>query len=188
MGASQIFGQATAARLSLQLTISGLRLFSKRRTRRWLWLSTSRSDRSALFPGRVRQRHRHVRSTERSAERSCVRRSQTDSVAADHKTFRPVARDTDKSRLTPIRRPSPEVAELADHRRVQRGFQPSARVGGCLETPARLTTDISGPSSALRSTWGSGLNADYTQNRVTFARRVTRNSPLSMNRNHIATP
>ena len=53
----------------------------------------------------------------------------------------------------------PKRAELADHRRTRRGFnprlglsryalQPSARVGWRLETPVRLTTDIGGPSSA----------------------------------------
>ena len=154
-----------------RLKSSGLRLFSKRRTR--LRLSTSRSDRSAAFPGRVRQRRRHSRSTERSAERSCVRRSQTDSVASDHKTFRTVARDTDKSRLIPISRPSAGSGGARRSSPSSKGVQPSARVGGCLETPARLTTDISGPSSAPRSAWGSSLNADCTQKRVTFARRVT---------------
>ena len=49
----------------------------------------------------------HIRSMERSAERSCVPRSQMNSVASDHKTFRIVGRDTDKSRLIPsIERPS----------------------------------------------------------------------------------
>ena len=98
----KFFGQAAAARLSLQLTISDLRLFSKRRTRHRVRLSTSRSGRSEAFPGRVRQRRWHIRSTERSAERSCGRRSQTDSVASDHKTFRTVGRDTDKSQLIPL--------------------------------------------------------------------------------------
>ena len=31
-------------------------------------------------------------------------------------------------------------------------LQPSARVGQCLETPVRLTTDVNDPSSAGRST------------------------------------
>ena len=171
-----------------RLKSSGLRLFSKRRTRRRIRPSTSRSDRSAAFPGRVRQRRRHSRSTERSAERSCVRRSQTDSVASDHKTFRTAARDTDKSRRIPISRPSAGSGGARRSSPSSKGVQPSARVGGCLETPARLTADISGPSSAPRSAWGSGLNADYAQKRVTFARRVTCSPPLSMNRNHIATP
>ena len=57
----------------------------------------------------------------------------------------------------------PEVAELAIIAEFEGGsnprfglsryaLQPSARVGGCLGTPARLTTDAGGPSNALRAT------------------------------------
>ena len=169
-----------------ELTISGLRLFLKRRTR--LRLSTSRSDRSAAFPGRVRQRRRHSRSTERSAERSCGRRSQTDSVASDHKTFRTAARDTDKSRLIPISRPFAGSGGARRSSPSSKGVQPWARVGGCLETPARLTADISGPSSAQRSAWGSSLNADFTQKESHFCTSSHLQAGPSMNRNHIATP
>ena len=89
-----------------QLTISGRGCFrSGEQSAEFGFRSPVRTG-PRLFPGRVRQRRRHIRTTERSAERSCVRRSQTDSVASDHKTFRTVARDTDKSQLIGISRPS----------------------------------------------------------------------------------
>ena len=63
----------------------------------------------------------------------------------------------------------PKRAELADHRRTRRGFnprlglsrcalQPSARVGWRLETPVRLTTDGGGSSNASS---GDGITLSH---------------------------
>ena len=135
----KFFGQAAAARLSLQLAISDLRLFSKRRTRRRLWLSTSRSDRSAAFPGssataaQACQVDAAISRTQlRPALADGLRRLRSQNLPARRTRHRQIPADPDQPPLRPF------WAELADHRRIRWGFKPSPR----------LTIDVSGPSSA----------------------------------------
>ena len=138
-------------------------------------VTASRSGRSEAFPGSsataalAYQVDGAISRTQlQPALADGLRRLRSQNLPDRRTRHRQIPADPDQPPLHRKWRISPIIAEFEGGR-----GQPSARVGGCLETPARLTTDISGPSSAPRSAWGSDLNADFTQKRVTFVYRVT---------------
>ena len=131
-----------------ELTISDMRLFSKRRTGRRIRLSTSRSYRSAALPGSSATAAQEYqvdgaisRTQLRLALADGLRRLPSQNLPDSRTRHLQIPADPDQPPLRRKWRSSPIIAKFDGCSNPRRGLT---------GTPARLTTNVSDPSSALK--------------------------------------